>query len=178
MSGRAINRAHWKPGERAAYDKLLAEIVAATNDTTTRLNLFESKLNDAVQAHRPWATEVERACLRTGMGKEISRYQDRNRALVSYNGRILNLPAVQARKVRVDNEVHYQRELIELWTWAEIVDKRAETIKAQRTYTEKIAHYDRLLALRVMSPDSKTPVDAASKLGIDIEEFLAPPKAA
>jgi hypothetical protein len=178
MSGRAINRSGWSPEERAAYDALLAEIVAESNDSTERLDLFEHKLNDAVQAHRPWAVEVERACLRSGMGKEISRFQDRERALVSYDGRVLSLPAVQARRVVDDRRVSYQRELIELWTWDQILDKRVEAIKSQTTYSEKVAHYDRLLALRVRAPQSSSPADAARLLGLDLDDYLAPPKAA
>jgi hypothetical protein len=169
---RAINRSAWAPGEREEYDALLAEIVAQSKDSTERLDLFEAKLADAIQAHRPWASEVERACLRFGMGKEISRYQDRERALVSHDGRVLSLPAVQARRVIDGTRVTYQRELIELWTWDQLVDKRIEAIKAQDTYSEKVAHYDRLLALRVRAPQSKTPADAARILGLDLDEYL------
>jgi hypothetical protein len=174
VSKHAIDRNAWSPEEREEYEALLAEIVEATKDTTDRLDLFEHKLLDAVQAHRPWASEVERACRRFGMGKEIARFEARNRALVSHDGRVLSLPAVQARKsVSASGEVSFQRELIQLWTWDEITAKRTEALKAQRTYSDKVAHYDRLLALKVLAPDSTTPSDAADQLGLDIDEFLA-----
>lgn len=173
MSKHAIDRAGWSPEERDEYEALLGEIVEESRDSRERLDLFEHKLLDAIQAHRPWASEVERACRRFGMGKEISRFEARDRALVSYDGRVLNLPAKQARKV-IDTEgsVSYQRELIELWPWDDIAAKRTEALMAQRTYSDKVAHYDRLLALRVMAPDSKTPREAAESLGLDLDEFL------
>lgn len=169
-----MNRNAWGAEEKAEYDALIAEVVAATNKTSDRLNLFERKLDDAVQAHRPWAREVERHCVRNGLAKEIKAYQDRNRALVSHNGEVLNVPKVQSTLVRDEEsgEVFYQRELIELWSWDQILDKRAEALRAKRGYTEKVAHYDKLLALRDLCPDSNTPAGAAKALGLNLDEFL------
>lgn len=170
----SIKRNAWGVDERAEYDKLLAEVIAATNNTTARLDLFEAKLNDAIQAHRPWAREVEQYSVRIGLAKEIKAFQDRSRAMVAHNGRVLNLPKVQSTLVRNEEsgEVFYQRELIELWTWEQIADKRTEALKARQGYTEKVAHYDRLLALRDMCPEANTPAEAAKMLGLNLDEFL------
>lgn len=168
-----INRTGWTPEEREQYDALLAEVVAGTTKTSDRLNHFERLLNDAIQAHRPWARDVERSCIRNGLAKEIKNYQDRNRAMVSHDGQVLNLPRVQGTVTRdEDGAVYHQRELIELWSWQQIADKRVEALKGRRTYNQKIAHYDRLLALRDMCPDSATPAEAAEQLGLNLDEFL------
>jgi hypothetical protein len=170
----SIDRGAWSPDERDEYEQLLAEIAGQTNDTRERLDLFEHKLLDAIQAHRPWASEVDRACRRFGMGKEISRFEGRNRALVAYDGRVLSLPAIQARRVKTGTgEVAFQRELLQAWTWQQIEEKRSDTLRAASSYTEKVAHYDRLLALRVLAPESTSPADAAERLGLDLDEFLA-----
>jgi hypothetical protein len=169
---RAIDRNAWSPQERDEYEELLAEVCNATNDTRERLDLFEEKLADAQQAHRPWAFSVARQCQRFGLGKEISRFQDRNRALVSFDGRLLSMPTVQSRRVEVAGEVTFQRELIVLWTWAELRDKRAEAIRASETYTAKVGHYDRLLALEEKAPGAATPAEAADQLGLDLDEYL------
>lgn len=168
-----INRAAWKPVEREEFEELLAEVVGSSPDTTARLDLLDRLLADAIQAHRPWATEVARSARREGLAREIKRHQDRRRVSVSYDGRVLSVPAVQARKV-VDaaGAVTYQRELIELWTWDELETKRREAVQATRTYTEKVAHYDRLLTLHVLAPASSTPAEAAEALGIDLAEWL------
>lgn len=174
MSKHAIDRAGWPSEEREEYETLLAEVVDKTSVAAERLDAFEVHLAGAIQAHRPWATEVERACRRYGLGKEISRFEDRSRAMVSYDGQVLNLPAKQSRRViAADGGVAHQRELIELWSWDQIAEKRAESLHARRTYDAKVAHLDRLLALREMAPTASTPDEAARLTGIDIETWLA-----
>jgi hypothetical protein len=169
----AIDRSTWTAEERQEYEQMLAEIVTATPESHERINLAEHALNDATQAHRYWARQVERACLRDGLGAEIRRYEDCNRAMVAHDGRVLNLPAKQARRVTNEQgETYFQRELIELWPWSAIEDKRAEAIRARRTYDDRVAHYDRLLALRVLAPKSETPAGAAKHLDINLTEFL------
>lgn len=166
-------RAAWDPAEREECDKLLADVIAATTNTSDRLGLFERLLNDAIQGQRPWARDLERSLLREGAAKEIKRFQDRNRAMVSHNGKVLSLPRVQGTVARdEEGRVYHQRELIELWSWAQIADKRTEALKGKRTYDEKVAHYDRLLALHEMCPDSATPADAAARLGLNLDEYL------
>lgn len=168
-----IDRAAWSPEERDEFEEMLAVVVASSSDTTDRLDLAERLLNDAVQAHRPWATEVQRSALREGLAREVKRHQDRERVPVAYDGRVLSLPAVQARRVVSSaGAVSYQRELIELWSWAELHAKRGEAIQASKTYDEKVAHYDRLLMLQVLAPDSTTPAEAADQLGVKIADWL------
>jgi hypothetical protein len=55
------------------YGQLLAEVVAGA--PAERVDEFERLLDDAVQAHRPWASEVDRACRRLGLAQEIARYE-------------------------------------------------------------------------------------------------------
>jgi hypothetical protein len=169
---RAIDRNAWSPQERDEYEDLLAEVCNATTDTRERLDLLEEKLNDAQQAQRGWAYSVSAQCRRFGLGKEISRFQARNRALVSFDGQLLSMPQVQSRRVQVAGEITYQRELIVLWTWKELLDKRGEAIRASDTYTAKVGHYDRLLALKERAPGTATPAEAADVLGIDLDEYL------
>lgn len=164
-----INRAAWSEEERLEFDELLAVVVASSSSSTERLDLMDRLVTDAIQAHRPWASDVARASRREGFGREIRRFQDRQRVPVSYDGQVMQVPAVQGRRVA---DGSFQRELIELWTWDELDVKRREAITASRTYSAKVAHYDRLLALRVASPDSKTPAEAAAALGVDLGEWL------
>lgn len=168
-----INRLAWSPQEREEFEELLAAVTSASSGTTDRLDLMDRLINDAMQAHRPWATEVARAARREGFAREIKRFQDRQRATVAYDGRVLSVPAIQARRV-VDGSgaVAFQRELIELWTWDELTAKRAEAIQASRTYSEKVAHYDRLLVLRDLAPESSTPAEAAESLGFELGDWL------
>jgi hypothetical protein len=178
VSRYAINRSTWSAGDKDEYEDLLADLCNRTNDTSERLDLFEDALTDAVQAHRQWALDVARACRRAGLAKEITRFEDRNRALVSFDGQLLSVPRTQSRKVVVAGEVTYQRELITVWTWGQLAEKRDEVIKARRAYTAKVQQYDRLLSLRVLAPAAKSPAEAAELLGVDIDEYLGATEAA
>lgn len=176
----SVNRRPWLPEEQEEYDQMITEIISGTTNTAKRLDAFESRLADAIQAQRYWARDVERACLRKGMAAEIKNFQDRrNRALVSHEGRVMSMPKAQGRTVRTEaGEVAHDRALIEVWTWEQILDKRATDLRARRHYDDRIAYLDRLLALRELCPDSVSPTDAAAQLGIDLDEFLAKPLAA
>lgn len=173
MSKHAIDRSAWSPQERDEYESLVAEVVNATTNTTDRLDLFDLKLLDAIQAQRAWAVDVAKSCRRYGLAKEITRFEARNRTLVSHDGRLLSLPRVQARRVTTaSGEQTYQRELIEAWTWEQLRAKRAEALQSQDAYSAKVSHYDRLLALREKAPDTASPAEAANALGLDLDEWL------
>lgn len=168
-----INRNTWSWEERREFDEVLERVVASSRNGHERVDLFDSLLNDALQAHRVWAHDIDRHARRDGLAAEIRRYQDRNRALMSHLGELLNLPRVQARRIRSDDgDVFYQRELIELFSWEQLAEKRTEALKARGTYTQKVAHYDRLMALRDLAPESATPAEAAEMLGTTIEAWL------
>lgn len=167
------SRLAWDPNERVEYDALLAAVVAETSNTSTRLDRMERLVADAIQAHRPWARDIERTCARQGYAAELKRYQDRNRALVAYDGQVLNLPKVQSRATRgEDGAVYHQRELIELWPWGDVRSKRIEALTGRRTYDVHVAYYDRLLALQDLCPESTSALDAAERLGIELDEYL------
>jgi len=163
----------WEPEWREEYDALLDEVVSVGTNTSARLNEFERLLNDAVQAHKPWARDVERTCIRAGLAKEVKAFQDRTRAAVSYDGEVLSLPRVQSRRI-IDHEgkATHDRALIELWSWSEIIAKRVEAKAAGVTSANRMAFYDKLLALRGLCPESASPQDAADRLGLDLDEFL------
>jgi hypothetical protein len=170
----AINRSSWSPEERDEFDALLARVISSSTNTTDRLDLMEQLMGDAIQAQRYWASDVDRAARRYGYASEIKKYQDRNRVLVaSGTDRVLSLPRIQGTIARnEEGDAYHQRELIELWTWEQILEKRAEAIRARRLHADKVAHYDRLLALRDQCPDSTSPADAARQLGINLDSWL------
>lgn len=172
----ATNRNAWAQEERAEYETLLRKVVTEATTTPDRLDLFQGLLADAIQAHRYWAHDIQRACARRGAASEIKRYLDRIRTGVASEDRVVSLPAYQGTKIRtVDGEEIHLRDLIEAWSWTQIVDKRAELLKARRVFTDKTAHCDRLLVLRELCPDATSPAEAAKKLGTTVDDFLAQP---
>lgn len=168
------NRSAWAPEERAEYEAMLAKVVEETTSTSDRLDLFQGLLADALQAHRYWANDILRSCARHGAASEIKRYQDRARAQVASEGRVVSLPAYQGTKVRTpDGREMHQRDLIETWTWKQIAEKRRESLKARKIYADKTMHCDELLVLRKLRPDAKSPTEAATMLGTTVDDFLS-----
>src|SRR6266498_1227184 len=123
-----VNKTTWSPKERQQYEALLAEVVAHSKDTAKRMDLFEKRIAEARKANKTWARDCERAAMREYAASEIKLYQDRIRAMVAHDGRILNVPKVQDRRVRdTSGGVVHQRELIELFTWDQILADRKST---------------------------------------------------
>ncbi len=168
-----LRRNTWTPEERQEYDEVMAKVIAHSKNTAARLDLFEQLLADAIQARRIWARDVERSLLRDGLASEIRRYLHREQALVSYRGEVLNMPRIQGVKTRTTSGVVvHQQAMIELCPWDQIIEKRKEALKAVGTYTAKIAHYDKLLALHDLAPDAETPMEAAMALGTTVDKWL------
>jgi hypothetical protein len=169
-----LNRKTWPAEDRKDYDRVLRQVIDSSTSSTDRLDLFEKLHNDARQAHRIWANDIDRVALRNFLAEQVRRFQARDRALVSHDGVLLTMPRVQSVRVRTETgESYFQRELIELWSWDQIVDKRAEALRTRGTYTARIAQYDKLLALRDLCPDAGTPAEAAGRLGTTIDGWLA-----
>jgi hypothetical protein len=59
-----------------------------------------------------------------------------------------------------------------MWSWEQILDKRAAEVRMHQSSADRIAYYDRLLALRELCPESFSPHDAARRLGINLDEYL------
>ncbi len=169
-----VNKTTWSPKERQQYEALLAEVVAHSKDTAKRMDLFEKRIAEARKANKTWARDCERAAMREYAASEIKLYQDRIRAMVAHDGRILNVPKVQDRRVRdTSGGVVHQRELIELFTWDQILAKRLTDLRSQRHFSDRVAAWDKLLALRDLCPDASTPAEAARLLCISLDDYLA-----
>lgn len=68
------------PWEREEFDALLAD-ACADRPGLGRVDALEELLADAVQAHWPWASDVDRACRRHGLAELIARYEARAAAV-------------------------------------------------------------------------------------------------
>jgi hypothetical protein len=159
---------------RAAREVVIASVVSTTNETPRRLDELERVISDASATGSPWADEVGRSCLRSGLAKEIKRYQDRSRVLFAHLGREIPTPRVQSiRRTGEAGEAVDVREPVEGWTFAEIRAKQAEAAGMRQTYADRVAFYGRLLALEQRCPAASTPVEAATSLGLSIDEHVA-----
>lgn len=164
---------HWSADERAEYEALMSRVLAATETTRERVDLMEDLVTDAIQAHRFWASDVERESRRAGYAARIKRHEkERETVLVSYEGRLLSKPRVIGTTRRIDGHPVAVQGLIEVMTWDELEAKRADYLVQIRAYDVNIATIDRLLALRDLAPGAATPEEAATSIGTTVDEWL------
>lgn len=162
------------PDERREFDALMLEVVSEAEGTGERTHLMAAKIDDAVQAQRTWAVEVQRTAQYDGYSNAIKAYLKRTRVVINIADREVSKPRTigTKRKDQAGTVVDLQLPL-EVLTFDQIRDKRVEYVRQARAYTDNIAVTDRLLALQDMAPGANTPGEATKALGITLDEYLA-----
>lgn len=174
-----MNRKHLSPEEREEYDGLFEE--AGFNEygeilqsDQIKVNM-RAKLEDAVQAGRPWAESVLSDALENGLLSAWKAWNNQQRRLKTiHNGAIVPARAVRGVRHRTPETggLYHQQTLWREMTWDDVrqqLDKARKSIEAERV-TESIAN--RLLVLLLECPDSLGPGDACERLELNFEAFL------
>lgn len=165
---------HWTPEDVREWDSLLQEVVESAETTVERTDLMERLMDDAVNAHRPWANDMQRQCLRDGYARQWKAYMKRTRVIVATREATVEKPRVVGVKRLDEAGAKYDvQALYELLTFDEIRAKRRENLAQIKAYTDSVAVCDKYLALQSLAPEAATPAEAAKSLGIDIDEWLA-----
>lgn len=174
-----MNRASWSPEEIAEYEAMLQKVVEDADGTRSRVDLMESLVGDAVQAHRYWARDCEREARRVGFAAQIKSYLKRNRVLFINRDAAVSKPRVVGlKRSTAEGEVYDVQALIEAATFDELRDKRIQAIKQIKSYSDTVALLDRVLALKDMYPHTQFVVDALHEHGMSLDEYLATPERA
>lgn len=170
-----MNKKSWSPEELAEHDDLMAEVCDATKDSRQRVQLFLSKITDAVQARRLWARDLERYATYLGAATYVKHWDKARREVaVSYNGRLLTKPAVVGiTGIDGAGDPVFQQRLFFFFSWEEIERKRTEYMRQIQAYKVDIHICDRLLALRDLAPAAINPDEAARSIGTSVEEWLS-----
>jgi len=162
-----------EPNARREYEALLNAVIAEADGTGERVALMDRFMEDAIQAHRHWAVQVEGAARRNGYAAEIKTYLKRTRVVINLNDREISKPrTIGTRRESDDGKVIDLQLPFEVLTFDQIRDKRREYLTQINAYTDNLAVADRLLALAEMAPGSNTPAEAAKLLGIVLDEYL------
>lgn len=170
-----MNQSGWSPDERVEYDALLAEVCRTADATEDRINIYEAKIADAVQAQRFWAGDVDRDARRTGYREQIKGWLKRTRVVVNLGERNVSKASVVGVKRVRDGHVYDAQVMFEVMTWQEINAKRIDSLRQVATYSDSVAMYDRLLALRDLAEgkgSARTPAEACDLLGIALTDYL------
>ena len=169
-----MKHVHWSPKDRAEYDDLLRQVITDEERTSERTALMLRLVEDAVQAQRPWARDVQVEALAIGHAAQFKSFLKRDRALVNYRGELVAKPRViGVSRKGDDGSTYVVQEMFSALPFQELREKRREYLGNIHSYSGLVALADRLLALEEMSPESETPEDACRALGIDLDDYLA-----
>lgn len=169
-----INKRAWGEEERREFDELVAEaMVAKRSDERTRR--FVAGVLDAVQAHRPWAREVEAHLTYQGASAVLKAEEKRRpdaTIAVSFDGVILDKPrSLGVRRTNDTGETWVERTLFDYMTVEELEAKRKEFLANARAYTDDAEVMDRLIAMCEVA-GTATPAEAARILGVPVERWI------
>ena len=162
----------WSDTERAEFEAVVLESIAVDGSNSKRAEAFAAKVADAIQAHRPWARDVEKDALSRGF-KNVFRAEARKGTVtVMLKGTSVEKPAqVSVRKQSEDGVTYEQLAFFETLTRQQVADKRTEYLKQRRAYDSNIATMDKLAALMdaAQADDIET---ACAIIGVTVEEWL------
>lgn len=167
--------ARWSDEDAAEVDEMFAAVVGSSHDTGARVDALLSALDDAANAHRTWAVEIESNVRKRGaLALLRSEIRKRYRVSVAHNGRLLNKPRmIGGRHLAEDGTRTSQLRLMEDLSWDEL-EERSRWYEGQITaYADDRTIMRKLLALRAQVPSAATPAQACAELGLTVEAYLA-----
>lgn len=170
-----FNKLSWNDEWVREATETLEEVLRRATSSPARNYVFGQLLNDAVQAHRPWALDVQREATQRGLGSILRSYtQSRGGTLPFKHGGELHLKSaiVGIERTGDNGETWIQQELLARATFREIAANRARDLKIRKAYSVRVAMEDRLLALEEMAPGTETPDEACAQLGISLDDYL------
>lgn len=165
----------WSQQDRDEYAAACAEAWDAGDSTRERGRHFRALVDDAVQAHRPWAMDLARQFAERGAQSELNSWRKSTRPLaaVAHDGRLISKTrVVGVPRLGPDGEVYITQALFDLMTFDEIVQKIREYERQSFAYRDNIQVAKRLLELQTAAPDALTPADAAARLGTTVDAWL------
>ena len=164
--------AAWGEQEHAEHEALIAEVIASTTGNGARAALYREMVEDAIQAHRPWARDVENRVLDNGyvaFWKNISR---QGVVHVIRDGRAATKPRTWALPRISDDGARYTQDaLIDVFTREDIMHKREEALRMIDTWDSTLTLYSALLDfLDKAGADDVATAEAA--LGMSVNDWL------
>lgn len=163
--------------EREDYLSLVDE--ACGDDPRPNTTEAAPRLRDlllaAEQAGRPWASLVLDDAQLAGLVTQCrDRLQRRERAIVAFDGEMISKPARRSVRARRDTgETFSQQTLFRDATRQEISEMLEREQRQVRASQVTITLLRKLLELLDAVAGANTPGDAAKKLGVSVEEWLA-----
>lgn len=156
--------------EQAEWDDLLASIPVETPSRQAVTRLGEL-LHDAVQAHRPWATDRLNAAVRVGLSHEWRRHTQSRRPKIETGGG--SIKSVGGVRRDVGGESGFVQLPLDGMFREDLVQYKAMHLKYVRSSAATVRVVDRLIDALDRCPQATTPREAAELLGEDIDAVMA-----
>lgn len=162
--------------EREEYDALVNQVLNGDRIVNAdKAHRFRLGLEDAVQAHRPWAQDVLANATEYGLRKILKdRAKTEARTMIDYRGNIIaKTTRIGRRRKSASGVTFFDQALMDDFTWDELrewLDQISRQISAMFINKDMA---DRLLSLHERFPDSATPREACALLGTTVNDYLA-----
>jgi hypothetical protein len=154
--------------ERAELDALLDAAWTGTNRAGIAAGQAKSMLNDAVQAHREWASVVLDEALYEGLVALVKRHQ--KKTVVTRRGPVsVVVGALAPSDDRAATNVQLRLDLLTLDQVRHAIDVRGAQVQAA---TRSIWALRKLEALLLKHPSAAIVADALAAEGVTLEQFL------
>lgn len=172
------NKAAWGADEHDEFDRLVGDALSVDASTSARAQVFREGIEDAIQAQRPWAREVQQDALKRGYLAIYKQEARKGTVLVEVRGVQIEKPSqVSVRKTSAEGVPLYQLAFYEVMTREQVHEKRREYIKQIRAYDSNVALMDKLTAM-LDAADTDDLETAAAKLGVSVEDWISGARAA
>lgn len=172
-----FKRTMMSPDERVEYDRIFEEScldehgeMRSTADAALELL---TRISDAIQAHRVWASYLHDDLVMTGYKTGARQWQNdlKKHKTIMGNKIVAKKDALRLRKAQPDGSVAWQPSMIEEAT----ADELAQVIKAanSRVQAERVTIRDSMKLLDLLEATGELTVRAALKrVGKTLDEFL------
>lgn len=163
----------WSDVDHAEFDALVQDVERAADSTAARGEKFMELIDDAIQAHRIWARDVERAARLTGFKSIWYRIQRRGRKLVLIGGREVEKPA-QVSVKRADGHGNRFKQLafFDDLDLADVADKRREFTVVRNSYNDNILMLNKVEDF-ILGAGARTVREAELITGMSLDTWLA-----
>lgn len=163
----------WSDQDHAEFDALVAEVQALDVSTAERGERFMLLIDDAVQAQRMWARDVERSSRLAGFKAIWYRIQRRGSKLVLIGGREVDKPAqISVKREDASGKQFRQLAFFDDIDLADVADKRREFTTMRNSYNDNILMLNKV-EMFIKHAGARTVREAEDTTGMTLDTWLA-----
>lgn len=169
-----FNRKELHPDEREAFDTILDDALAASNDDDKAAALLA--YDELMDCGELWVRTLQAQAFRAELQRACKdRAKSRSMVLVDYRGTPVSKTQRRAVKVRdnVTGLMGEQQTLIVAMTWDQFEQMRQRNRVARTALDVTDAMAAKIAALRDLYPDTRTVDEALHMHGMTLQEYLA-----